>query len=142
MFKSILLPIDVEHESSWRRTLPVAKRLAEECGAELNIVGVVPPFGTALVGGFFPEDYEEKLLGTVKEHLAGVVQEAGIGADDCKMHVTRGVIYEEILRVASVLGCDVIVMAAARPELKDYLLGPNAARVVRHAKQSVFVVRE
>ncbi len=29
-----------------------------------------------------------------------------------------------------------------RPELKDYLLGPNAARVVRHANCSVLVVRD
>jgi len=142
MFKSILLPLDVEHESSWRRTLPVARDLATTHGSELHIVGVVPHFGSALVGSFFPENYEEQLLHTVKEHLAGIVSRAGLTADECHLHVTRGVIYEEILRVASVLACDVIVMAAARPELKDYLLGPNAARVVRHATQSVFVVRD
>jgi len=33
------------------------------------------------------------------------------------------------------------VLASHRPDLKDYLLGPNAARVVRHADRSVFVVR-
>ena len=33
-------------------------------------------------------------------------------------------------------------MSANRPELKDYLLGPNAARVVRHSDVSVLVVRE
>ena len=49
MFKSILLPVDEEHESSWRRTLPVARHIAQECDAELNILGVVPPFGTTLV---------------------------------------------------------------------------------------------
>lgn len=44
--------------------------------------------------------------------------------------------------VEDMLGADLIVMASQRPELKDYLLGPNAARVVRHAEQSVLVVRE
>ncbi|MBT6187404.1 MAG: universal stress protein, partial [Rhodospirillales bacterium] len=29
-----------------------------------------------------------------------------------------------------------------RPALKDYLLGPNAAQVVRHADVSVLVVRD
>lgn len=33
-------------------------------------------------------------------------------------------------------------MAAHRPALKDYLLGPNAARVVRHSNCSVLVVRD
>jgi nucleotide-binding universal stress UspA family protein len=57
-------------------------------------------------------------------------------------HVAHGSIYDEILRLADKLGCDAIVMAAHRPELRDYLLGPNASRVVRHAKQSVLVVRD
>ena len=46
-----------------------------------------------------------------------------------------------ILDLAEKIGADLIVMASHRPELKDYLLGPNAARVVRHAECSVMVVR-
>jgi nucleotide-binding universal stress UspA family protein len=49
-------------------------------------------------------------------------------------HVLHGKIYDEILRAADKLGVDVIVMGSHRPELKDYLLGPNAARVMRHAR--------
>jgi nucleotide-binding universal stress UspA family protein len=56
-------------------------------------------------------------------------------------HVAQGSIYDEVLRAARELGCDCIVMGSHRPELKDYLLGPNAARVVRHAPCSVMVVR-
>ena len=62
MFKSILLPLDVEHESSWCRTLPVARDLAKTHGSELHIVGVVPHFGSALVGSFFPDDFEEQTV--------------------------------------------------------------------------------
>ena len=56
--------------------------------------------------------------------------------------VGHGTIYEEILRAANELGCDVIILASHRPELKDYLLGPNAARVARHAACSVMIVRD
>jgi nucleotide-binding universal stress UspA family protein len=55
--------------------------------------------------------------------------------------VGHGTIYREILVRAERTKCDLIVMASHRPELQDYLLGPNAARVVRHAKCSVMVVR-
>ncbi len=48
---------------------------------------------------------------------------------------------EEILRVAREIEADLILLAAHRPELKDFLLGPNAARVVRHFDGSVLVVR-
>ena len=55
--------------------------------------------------------------------------------------MATGTAYEEILTTARSFGADLIVMASHRPELKDYLLGPNAARVVRHSDVSVLVVR-
>ena len=55
--------------------------------------------------------------------------------------VTAGNVYESIINVGKKIHADLIVMSAHRPELKDYLLGPNAARVVRHSDRSVLVVR-
>ena len=43
--------------------------------------------------------------------------------------------------MAKEIGADLIVMGSHRPELADYLLGANAAKVVRHADCSVMVVR-
>jgi nucleotide-binding universal stress UspA family protein len=59
-----------------------------------------------------------------------------------KCTVGHGSIYAEILRASRDAGADLIVMASHRPEMKDYLIGANAARVVRHADCSVLVVRE
>jgi hypothetical protein len=53
----------------------------------------------------------------------------------------HGTVYHEVLKAADKLGVDVIVLSAHRPAFKDYFLGSNAARIVRHAKQSVYVVR-
>ena len=39
-------------------------------------------------------------------------------------------------------GIDLIVMRSHRPKFSTYLLGSNAAHIVRHAPCSVFVVRE
>ena len=55
--------------------------------------------------------------------------------------VGEGTIYKTIIETADRVGADLIVMGANRPELQDYLLGPNAARVVRHSLRSVLVVR-
>ena len=55
--------------------------------------------------------------------------------------VANGTIYDEILRVAREIKADLILLASHRPELKDYLIGPTAARVVRHFEGSVLVVR-
>jgi len=56
--------------------------------------------------------------------------------------VAHGVIREEILKAADVLKCDLIVMAPHRRGLQSMLIGPNTEYVVRHAKQSVLVIRD
>ena len=42
---------------------------------------------------------------------------------------------------AKKIGADLIIVASHKPNVGDYLLGTTAARVVRHATCSVFVVR-
>ena len=141
MFQDILVPIDVEQESSWRSVLPLAAKLTIENKATLHVVAVIPPFGSTFVGGFFAKDFEEEVVSKVKARLVEIVSDAALSGVTPKLHVTRGTIYEEILKTADQLDADLIVLAAQRPELRDFLLGPNAARVVRHATQSVFIVR-
>ncbi|WP_439138996.1 universal stress protein [Planktotalea sp.] len=55
--------------------------------------------------------------------------------------VATGRIYEEVLGLAEKTSAALIVVGAHKADLADYLLGPNAARIVRHAKCSVYVVR-
>jgi nucleotide-binding universal stress UspA family protein len=141
MFHAILLPIDIFSDDSWRRAAPVAIRLAKDDAVPLHVITVLPDFGTAWVGSFFREGFEERALHEVGERLTQWV-EANVPTDvEVHPHVLHGRVYEEIIHAANRLGTDAIVMGSHRPELSDYLLGPNAARVVRHAKQSVFVVR-
>lgn len=141
MFKSILVPIDIGQPSSWEASIPVAAELARSNGAELHLVNIVPPFGMSIVGSFFPEDFETKALDGAKQALADIVNNSDLKGVEPKLHVAHGTIYEEILAAADQLNADLIVMVAHRPELKDYLIGPNAARVARHATQSVMVLR-
>jgi nucleotide-binding universal stress UspA family protein len=56
--------------------------------------------------------------------------------------VENGTVYREIVEAAKDLDISHIVMGAHRPSLADFLLGPNSARVARHAGCSVTVVRE
>ena len=68
-----------------------------------------------------------------------------VNASDLKPNilVTRGAsIYGEILGVAEEAEADLVVVGSHRPAMKDYLLGTNAARLVRHARCSVLVARE
>lgn len=142
MFRTILLPIDLNEASSWERALPIALELCRAHGAKLHVMTVVPDFGMAIVGSFFPEGYEDRALAGADTALHEFVA-AQIPKDlDVARDVGHGTVYEEILHVAKRVDADLIVMAAHRPGQADYLLGPNAARVVRHAECSVLVVRD
>ena len=142
MFKDILMPIDLEHESSWTFALPKAIEQCKAGGGNLHVMAVVPGMGMSIVGSFFPEDFEQKAKQAAQERLQAFVEENVLSDIESRSIIGNGTVYEEILRVAGEIGCDGIVMAASRPELKHYLLGPNAARVVRHANCSVLVVRD
>lgn len=139
MFKSVLLPIDLSSEDSWSKALPAARRVADD-GGEIHVVTVVPTFGYSIVGTYFDEGFEKKALHETGEKLGEWVKAHAEGAD-ITPHVLHGRVYDEIIRAATALKAEAIVMASHRPDVSDYLLGPNAARVVRHAKQSVFVIR-
>ena len=144
MYDRLLVPVDLGDTTSLEKALPVAKSLASGEGAEVHVLSVIPTSGMALVGAYLPDDYTEKAVDAAKEALANAL----VGYEDACVpatihgHVVKGSVYQEIMHAADRLDCDTIIMTAHRPELKDYLLGPNAARVVRHAKQSVMVIRD
>lgn len=141
MYKKILLPIDLAQASSWENAAPVAITLAKAGGGELHVMTVIPDLGMSLVGTYMPADAEAKAVEAAKAQLKEFLDAQAPDGITVKGHVAKGTIYQEIIKAADTLGCDLIVLASHRPELKDYLLGPNAARVVRHAPQSVHVVR-
>ncbi len=142
MYSRILLTVDLNEEASWKKALPTAIEYAKVFGAELHVATVLPDFGMPLVRGFFPDDFQEKAQTDVEGKLAAFCAEH-IASDMAAHPVVRvGNVYEEILKLAGEIACDLIVVASHRPKLEDYLLGPNAARVVRHATCSVLVVRD
>ena len=73
MYKNILLPVDLNHESSWQKSLPVALGLCGSFSAKLHVMTVVPDFGSAYVAGFFPADFEQKALDQTQAALAKFV---------------------------------------------------------------------
>ncbi len=141
MYKTVLLPIDLNEASSWERALPAALSSARDGGAHLHVLTVVPDLGVGVVGAHFPDDFADKMRAEAHAQLESFIENNIAAGVSVHGHVSRGTVYQEILRVAGKIGADLIVMASHRPELRDYLLGPNTARVVRHAPCSVLVVR-
>ena len=107
----------------------------------LHVLSVVPDYGMSLVGQFFPRTHEKRVLKAATDRLHLFVKENIPPTVRVRHIIAQGTVYEVILSIAKEIQSDLIIMTAHRPELRDYLLGPNASRVVRHADQSVLVVR-
>lgn len=142
MFKDILLPVDLGNPETQEKAVSTAVELAKAFGSRLHVLTIVPDFGESFVSSFFPVDYQEKAVEAASQSLHAFVKERVPDGIQVQHIVAHGTIYEEILRFAGEHNIDMIVMASHRPELQDYLLGPNASRVTRHADCSVTVVRE
>ena len=142
MFKNILAAIDLTDESSWVKTIPTAVNLCQSTGARLNLLTVIPDFGMSIVSQHFPKDYAKNAMAETLTKLGVFASEHVPDGIKRSLIVAQGTIYEEIIKAGNEVSADLVVVAAHRPSLKDYLLGPNASRVVRHFKRSVLVVRE
>jgi nucleotide-binding universal stress UspA family protein len=142
MYQNILLTVDLNDEASWQKALPVAVEICQKFGSHLHVFTVVPDFGLNFVGQFFPDDYEQTIFDEAARRIEEFAKEHVPAAVACDSGIGNGTVYEVVLKKAKQVGADLVVIASHRPELKDYLLGPNAARVVRHAECSVLVVRD
>jgi nucleotide-binding universal stress UspA family protein len=141
MFDRILVPVDLGNDPASAKCLYVAAELAAQFGSALHVLTVVPDVGYAVVAQYFPADAEARIAEDAAAQLSDFVKEhlpSGMSAHEM---VAQGPVYDEILSVADEVKADLIVIGAHRPDLRDYLLGSNASRVVRHARVSVFVVR-
>ena len=132
MFKKILLPIDHTDRQSWEKALPLAREEAKLHGAALSVVSVVPEI---IRLPNLPANYGEGAAAHVEGEVKAIV------GNEIPVTVRQGSVYREILKEAHAIQADLIILASAKGDFPDYPLGPNAARVVRHANCSVTVLR-
>ena len=142
MYNDILLPVDLTEQDSWPKALSTAIDYCKTFGARLHVMTVVPDYKMAVVGSYFPSDFESKHREEANRQIHEFVTQHIPEGIQVQHIVTEGTIYEQIVNTAKTVKADLIVMAAHRPELADYFLGPTAERVIRHASVSVLVVRE
>ena len=91
---------------------------------------------------YLPEDTELNLNKTAMVSLTNFIKNNIPPEFETHAHINQGSIYSAILETAKKVKADLIIIGSHRPTMGDFLLGPNAARVVRHAECSVLVVRD
>ena len=136
MYKTILVPIDIAHLDKGKAMIDVATAHASK-GAKiiiLNVVEEIPTWAAAEI----PDGIIDKSRQTSVDEMNAIAKESGI---EMEVEVRMGHSYNTILEVAKEKSVDMIIVASHRPGLQDYFLGSTAAKVVRHARCSVLVVR-
>jgi nucleotide-binding universal stress UspA family protein len=141
MTRHVLLPVDPDDETSWKKALPEAVRQAEQRGATLHVMTVVPSFNSSIVASYFPKDFETKALAHARKELEALIVNQVPAALPHQLIVAHGSIHREICRIAAEIDADLIVMASHQPDWSTTFLTPNATQVLQHTPASVLVVR-
>ena len=144
-YRRILWPTDLSRLA--RTALPHAVQLAAGSKGELVIVHVLPTVAAYLspeIAGLPWDqiDRANRLIG--KKKLDRITNAIQAEHPELRVHnaLAKGVVSEEVLRVARRLRCDLIVLAThGRTGLKHVLMGSVAENVVRRASCPVLIVR-
>lgn len=136
MFKSVLIPVAIDHEPLVAQKIALARGMLSQGGqiTLLTVLEQIPGFAAE----FVTVKSENHLTQRVKEKLVSVAE----GAPDIDCQVTTGKPGLRISEVARDLGADLIIVGAHNPTAVDYFLGSTASRVSRRAPCSVFILRE
>jgi nucleotide-binding universal stress UspA family protein len=140
MFKTILVPVDLGEVEAAQPAIDKAVELATTSGGSLRLIyvrAIVP----VTYMEFMPPAFDEDQQGEAEKRLAELAAKVTLPAERVSAVVRLGSVYNEVLDEAEQTGTDLVVIGSHRPTMATYLLGSNAATIVRHAKCSVLVVR-
>ena len=140
MFKNILVAVDVDDSDNAQKILRIAADIANSNAARLHVLSVIGAAQT-VISQYLPEGYEKMAMERTERDLATLAASVDLDQGDVTSSARFGSIHREILAHAEKSSVDLIIIGCNKRHAKDFLLGSNAARVVRHASCSVFVVR-
>ena len=144
-YRRILWPTDFSPLA--KAALPHALRLAGESGAELVVLHVLPStalFAAPEVSGAVWDRLERENRAVGMAELRRVTQQVKAKGPKLRIHsvLAQGVPFDQVLRAARRLRCDLIVIAThGRTGLAHAVMGSVAENVVRRAPCPVLTVR-
>lgn len=137
MFKHIMVPVDLAHVGKLDRALDAAVLLGKGSDAKVTYVGVTTEAPSGLAHN--PEEYGQRLA----DFAATQADKYGINADAraYASHDPAIDLNDTLLKAATDLGADCIVMASHIPNITDRIWPSHGGSVARRAQASVFVIR-
>lgn len=141
MYKSILLPVDLDDPQSWGKPLTIATELAQTHGAALHLYNVVPSFRMNLVSQYFPTGYEEKLVAEAEQRLVGFREKHVPATIPGTASIGQGSVHRQVIAKSKELNCDLVIIGYGSDSISHFILGSNGVRIVNESNVSVLIVR-
>ncbi|MBU2983660.1 universal stress protein [Lentibacter algarum] len=139
--KKILVPLDIHQKQDNALLLESAVEMAQNTGATLAFLNVIDvDLDSAMIDRF--DDVKAHYAGLAEKQLQELIAKKVPSEISSTVNVASGRSYSKVVDVAKEMYVDLIMLAAHKEGMKEFLLGMTAARVVRHAHCSVMVVRD
>ncbi|WP_415885545.1 universal stress protein [Neptuniibacter sp. QD37_6] len=140
MFKKILVPVDLQDSKGTISTLNAVAKYIDE-GVELHLMSILPGFQMPMVASYFPKEAIEQALAAMKSELENIANQK-LGNVPFDVEVREGKAHKEIIKRASEIGADLIIMSAQKHgAVEKVMLGSVTAKVTERAKCSVLVLK-
>ncbi len=142
IFKNILIPIDLNDKKSIKGILSKALMLATNFQAKLHFMYVISEFGTKMFEDYLPKNWRTEKKEKYKAQIKELIKQYIPDEIETDYYIGSSAVYDEIIKHSNEIKADLIIISAVRLQLKDYMLGPNASKIVCHSDISVLVVRD
>ena len=126
MARTIVLPLDLDHESSWRKALPIAAEFARHSGAQLHVMTVVPDEldKMTIVAQLIPEGHEQKIVDEAKQDARSEGERIIVGAragidqemNQAREKLRKGERFDQIVVASGLETLDTVVHLTERAQ--------------------------
>ncbi len=140
MYKNILVPVDLADVETSQYAIQIASEMATVVGGSLRLLYVRSILPVTYME-FVPPAFDEEQIEETMTALKKIAADVKLPPEKISVAVRVGAVYNEVLDEVEQKNIDLVVIGSHRPTMVTYLLGSNAATIVRHAKCSVLVVR-
>ena len=137
MYRKILVPVDLAHPDSLKRSLKVASDLGQHYETEICYLSVTESAPSSVARS--PEEYEQKLEAFANEqartHGRPVSAKVLVSSDPAVE------LDDKIVHAVDELNVDLVVMGTHHHGEHDLIISSNGSHVAKETNASVFLVR-
>ncbi len=142
MIKKILVPLDFTTPLTTKKLLEAANEMAIKFDAKIQLLAVIPDYGTPLVASFFPPHAQDQIKEETRQQVKALADQ--YLTKEAKIAVIKGTKRAKvILKVVNEMQPDLVMLGCRRKHSRDQkrLFGSTTMAVTDRANCAVMVVR-